>query len=148
MEPFSALLVLCAGNSPVTGEFPHKGQWRGALMFSLICAWINGWVNQSWGWWFETPSRPLWCHCNGMSLSWTHQTNFAVMKWVIINFVIITIFLQWHNDNLLCYEIRLNDYFIISFVMVSLKSCYFYSFSVIQNVTQTNWDWIAPVHWK
>ena len=24
---------------------PHKGQWRGALMFSLICAWINGCVN-------------------------------------------------------------------------------------------------------
>ena len=23
---------------------PHKGQWRGALMFSLICIWINGWV--------------------------------------------------------------------------------------------------------
>ena len=24
---------------------PHKGQWRGALIFSLICAWINDWVN-------------------------------------------------------------------------------------------------------
>ena len=24
---------------------PHKGQWRGTLMFSLICAWINRWVN-------------------------------------------------------------------------------------------------------
>ena len=24
---------------------PHKGQWRGAFMFSLICAWINGWAN-------------------------------------------------------------------------------------------------------
>ena len=24
---------------------PHKDQWRGALMFSLICVWINGWVN-------------------------------------------------------------------------------------------------------
>ena len=24
---------------------PHKGQWRGALMFSLICVWIDGWVN-------------------------------------------------------------------------------------------------------
>ena len=24
---------------------PHKGQWRGALMLSLICAWMNGWVN-------------------------------------------------------------------------------------------------------
>ena len=27
------------------GNSPHKGQWRGALVFSLICAWINGWVN-------------------------------------------------------------------------------------------------------
>ena len=45
METFSALLALCAGNSPVIGEFPHKSQWRGALIFYLICAWINGWVN-------------------------------------------------------------------------------------------------------
>ena len=30
--------------SPVNS--PHKGQWRGALKFSLICAWINGWVNK------------------------------------------------------------------------------------------------------
>ena len=29
--------------SPVNS--PHKGQWRGALIFSLICIWINGWVN-------------------------------------------------------------------------------------------------------
>ena len=29
--------------SPV--NYPHKGQWHGALMFSLICARINGWVN-------------------------------------------------------------------------------------------------------
>ena len=36
----------CAGNSPVTaGNSPHTDQWRGALMLSLICAWINGWVN-------------------------------------------------------------------------------------------------------
>ena len=28
-----------------TGHRPHKGQWRGALMFSLICAWTNGWVD-------------------------------------------------------------------------------------------------------
>ena len=26
-------------------NFPNKGQWRGALKFSLICAWTNGWVN-------------------------------------------------------------------------------------------------------
>ena len=29
--------------SPV--DSPHKSQWRRALMFSLICAWINGWAN-------------------------------------------------------------------------------------------------------
>ena len=47
--------------SPVNS--PHKGQWRGALMFSLICGWING---KLWrGWWFETRSCPLWRHCNG-----------------------------------------------------------------------------------
>ena len=45
METFSALLALCAGNSPVPVNSPHKGQWRGALMFSLINAWINDWVN-------------------------------------------------------------------------------------------------------
>ena len=39
METFSALLTICAGNSPVTG------QWRRALMFSLFSTWINVWVN-------------------------------------------------------------------------------------------------------
>ena len=45
METSSALLALCAGNSPVTVKSPHKGSWRGDLMFSWIFAWINGWVN-------------------------------------------------------------------------------------------------------
>ena len=54
--------------SPV--NFPHKGQWRGALVFSLICVWINGWVNQSWGWWFETLSRPLRRYCNVHRMVW------------------------------------------------------------------------------
>ena len=42
MKTFSALLALCAGHSPVTGEFPSQ---RGALMFSLSYTWTNGWVN-------------------------------------------------------------------------------------------------------
>ena len=45
MEAFSALLALCAGISPVPVNSPHKGQRRGALMLSLICAWMNDWVN-------------------------------------------------------------------------------------------------------
>ena len=48
--------------SPV--NFVHKGQWCGALMFSLICALNKRLSKQSWCWWFETPSRSLWRHCN------------------------------------------------------------------------------------
>ena len=45
---------------------PHKCQWRGALMFSLICKRLS---KQSWGWWFDTPSRPLWRHSNDVRAS-------------------------------------------------------------------------------
>ena len=45
METFSALLAICAGIHRGPVNSPHKDQWRGALMFSLICVWINGWVN-------------------------------------------------------------------------------------------------------
>ena len=48
--------------SPVNS--PHKGQWRGAFMFPLICALNKRLSKQSWGWWFETLSSPLWRHCN------------------------------------------------------------------------------------
>ena len=80
METSSMLLALCAGNSPVTGEFPHKGQWRGVLMFSLICALNNRLSKQSWCWWFETLLRPLWRHCN----DYTHR-YLATLFWQTIS---------------------------------------------------------------
>ena len=45
MGTFSALLALCAGIHRLPVNSPHEGPWRGALMFSLICAWTNDWVN-------------------------------------------------------------------------------------------------------
>ena len=42
---FPRQFTICAGNSPLRVNSPHKGQWRRALVFSLICVWINGWVN-------------------------------------------------------------------------------------------------------
>ena len=64
METFSALLALCAGNSPVTGEFSAQRQVtrRFDVFFDLRldkCL-----IKHSWRWWFETPSRWLWRHCN------------------------------------------------------------------------------------
>ena len=68
METCSASLDLCAGiqRSPVNS--PHKSQWHGALMFYLICVWIN-----CWGWWFETPSHPLWRLCNANEIARTSR---------------------------------------------------------------------------
>ena len=45
MKTFSALRALCAGNSPLTGEFPSQRPVTRSFDVSLICAWINGWVN-------------------------------------------------------------------------------------------------------
>ena len=64
METFSALLAICAGNSPVPGEFPTQRPVTRSfdVYFDLR---PNKWLSkQSWGWWFETPSRSLWRHRN------------------------------------------------------------------------------------
>ena len=47
METFSASLAFVWGihRGPVNSR--HKGQWCGALMFYLICVWINDWVNNN-----------------------------------------------------------------------------------------------------
>ena len=64
IEIFSALLVLCTGNSPVTGEFPaQRPVTRGFdVFFDLHLK--KRLSQQSWDWWFETPSRSLWRHSN------------------------------------------------------------------------------------
>ena len=63
METFSALLALCAVNSLVTGESPHKGQWRGVYVFFDLRL-NKRFSKQSLGWWFDTPPRSLWRHRN------------------------------------------------------------------------------------
>ena len=65
METFSALLALCAGNSPVTGEFPSQRPVT-RIFFDLR---LNKRLSkQSRRQWFETQSHPLWRHCNGLEL--------------------------------------------------------------------------------
>ena len=66
METFSALLALCAGNSPVPGEFPtQKPVTRSFDVFFDLR--LNKLLSkQSLGWWFETLSPPFWRQCNGL----------------------------------------------------------------------------------
>ena len=59
METFSALLALCAGNSPVTGEFPSQRPVSRSFAVFFDLRLNKRLSKQSWGWWFEAPSRSL-----------------------------------------------------------------------------------------
>ena len=45
IETFFALLAICAGNSPVPGEFPAQRPVTRSFDVFLICVWINDWIN-------------------------------------------------------------------------------------------------------
>ena len=59
--------------SPVNS--PHKGQWRGALMFSLICARINGWVNNG----EAGDLRRYRVHCDVIVLMISHVSALSLV---------------------------------------------------------------------
>ena len=56
---------------------PHKGQWCGPLMFSLICTWINGWVN-------NREAGNLRCHCAHYDVIVMIFTNSTHSKYNVI----------------------------------------------------------------
>ena len=64
METFSALLAICAGNSPVPGEFPAQRPVTRSFDVFFDLRLNKRLSKQSRGWWIETISRPLWRHCN------------------------------------------------------------------------------------
>ena len=68
---------------------PHKGQWRGALMFSLICVWINDWVNN------REPDdlRRYRAHynvkyCHALKRRGTHKWGLSRVSYHVITFII------------------------------------------------------------
>ena len=74
---FCALPALCAGDSPVAGEFPsQKPVTRSFGVFFHLC--LNKRLSkQLWGWWFETPSGSLWRHCDVTSVTATWTMVFG-----------------------------------------------------------------------
>ena len=64
MRTFSALLAISAGNSPVSGEFPAQRPVTRSFDGFLDLRLYKRLSKQSWGWWFETLSCPLWRHRN------------------------------------------------------------------------------------
>ena len=81
METFSALLAICAGNSPVTGEFPTQRPVTRSFDVYFDLHPNERLSKQSRGWWFETLSSPLWRHRNdGLTLipAWSNYTQYKL----------------------------------------------------------------------
>ena len=64
IETFSALLALCAGNLPVTGEFSSPRPVTRSFDVFIDLRLNKRLSKQWWGCWFDTSLRPLWRHCN------------------------------------------------------------------------------------
>ena len=77
METFFTLLVLCAGNSLVTSEFPSQRPVTQSFDVSFDLCLNKRLSKQSWGWWFQMPSCSLWRHCNVYSIT-KHCVNISI----------------------------------------------------------------------
>ena len=98
METFSALLAICAGNSPVPGDFPtQRPVTRSFDVFFNLC--LNKRLRkQSWRWWFETLSRPLWRHCNGVQVNVPQdRTLWSSINQILYNKCIAYLFMVYFN---------------------------------------------------
>ena len=81
METFSALLAICAGNSPVPGEFLAQRPVTRSFDVFFDLRLNKRLSKQTWGWWFETLSHPLWSHCNAEIIHvCNHPTLIIILK--------------------------------------------------------------------
>ena len=113
METFSALLAICAGNSPVSGEFPAQRPVTRSfgVFFDLR---LNERLNKrSWGWWLETPTRPLWRHGDETDQyetitkpNKTYTVCTILVMYAISRHVVITSFISKFDPLLYCIRFR------------------------------------------
>ena len=93
----TALLDICAGNSPVTDEFPVQSPVMRSFGVFFDLRLNERLSKQSWGCWFETPSGPLWRHSNALTLfqlcvrmikaltaaPWRSLTATSLLTWAV-----------------------------------------------------------------
>ena len=99
METFSAPQVLCAGNHRSPVNSPYKCQWRGALVFSLIPAWTNGWVNKR----FISDLRHHYAH---------YDVIVMLFGQVVVRFIILQSSLQWRQMIIVTLQITATRQFV------------------------------------
>ena len=99
VETLSVLLALCAGNSPVTGEFLAQRPVTRSFDVFFDLRPNKRLSKQSWGWWFEMPSCPLWRHCNESRFSGTHLPVYFLdisILHLLFPWYLLTPTTNWH----------------------------------------------------
>ena len=99
METFPALLVICAGNSPVTGEFPAQRPVTRSFDVFFDLRLNRRLSKQWWAWQFETLSRPLWCHRNGNDWGLMRVVGWAEIYYLFEEYLTIHVKLRTRNLN-------------------------------------------------
>ena len=85
METFSPLLARSAGNPPVIGEFPSQMPVKRSFYIFFDLRLNKRLSKLSRGWWFETPWRPLWRHCN------------EICARLVIFVVVVVVVVTWYS---------------------------------------------------
>ena len=158
METFFALLAICAGNSPASGEFPSQrpGTRSFDIFFDLQ---LNKRLSkQSWGWWFETPSCPLWRHGNAWSSCDTVMYNIVcqvemigtdLLLWIIMefSFVINDYFaIEINKQNMFYLEILIG--YVRNFKTISQLRNKFWANKSSRDLSSMCFRRITVKHWK
>ena len=91
VETFSALLTLCSGNSPVTGEFPAPRPVTRSFDVFFDLRLNKRLSKHPRRWWFAAPSRPLWRHCNDGE--WWHFTCLLLIRYIssLVDTVVVVV---------------------------------------------------------
>ena len=101
METFSALLALCEGNSPVTGEVPSQRPVTRSFDVFVDLRMNKQLSKHLWGWWFETPSRTLWRHCNAIAQCLTVCDHILQKSIIWFEFKTLCAFRKERPENIL-----------------------------------------------
>ena len=81
METFSALLTLCAGNSPVSSEFPSQRPVTRSFDIFFDPRLNKRVSKHSRRGWFETPPCSSWRHCTGYCVRYGKFGRKIAMSW-------------------------------------------------------------------
>ena len=88
METFSALLAICAGNSPVPGEFPSQRPVTRSFDVFFDLRLNKRLSKQPWGCWFDTPSWSLWRQCNETACYDNYFRIWRIPRWLVAQMLI------------------------------------------------------------